>query len=212
MKSVRNKLTWGLMTFFSISIVAYVLVVYLQFNPELFAFKSFELHPIGLYAHVMGSSVALLLGPFQFLSRLRQKKYLHVHRWMGRLYLGIGILIGGLSGLYMSFFAHGGLINVVGFGTLAILWLFTGGMAYTTIRRGDVQTHRRWMIRNFALTFAAVTLRIWLPLLAVAFQDFDAGYQAVSWLAWVPNLLVAEWLVRRRPAVRKKRLEQAVNM
>ena len=109
----------------------------------------------------------------------------------------------------MSLFAHGGLINVLGFGMLAILWLATGAMAYVTIRRGDVQTHRRWMIRNFALTFAAVTLRLWLPLLAVAFQDFDRGYQMVSWLAWVPNLLAAEWLLRRQPATRSKRLEQA---
>ena len=209
MKSIKNKLTWGLMAFLSLGIVIYSLLVYLQFNPELYAFDAFELHPIGLYSHIIASSVALLLGPFQFLPRLRQKKYLNLHRWMGRLYLGVGILIGGLSGLYMSLFAHGGLINILGFGTLAILWLFTGAMAYTTIRRGDTVAHRHWMIRNFALTFAAVTLRLWLPLLAVAFQDFEAGYQAVSWIAWVPNLLIAEWLVRRRSSASKKRLRQA---
>ncbi len=209
MKSVRSKLTWGLMAFLSISIVVYSLLVYLQFNPALYAFEAFKLHPIGLYSHVFASAVALLLGPWQFLPRLRQKKYLSWHRWMGRLYLGVGILIGGISGLYMSLFAHGGLINVLGFGMLAILWLATGAMAYVTIRRGDVKTHRRWMTRNFALTFAAVTLRLWLPLLAAAFQDFDGGYQMVSWLAWVPNLLAAEWLLRRRPATRSQQLEQA---
>ncbi len=209
MKLARNKLMWGLMTFLSVSIVIYLLLVYLQFNPEYYAFESFKLHPIGLYSHVIASSVALLLGPFQFLPRLRQKKYLKLHRWMGRLYLGVGILIGGISGLYMSLFAHGGLINALGFGTLAILWLATGAMAYVTIRRGDIETHRRWMSRNFALTFAAVTLRLWLPLLAVAFQDFDKGYQMVSWLAWVPNLLIAEWILRRRPTTGSKQLEQA---
>lgn len=209
MKSVRSKLAWGLMTFLSVGIVVYSLLVYLQFNPNLYAFEAFELHPIGLYSHIIASAVALLLGPFQFLPRLRQKKYLNWHRWMGRLYLGVGILIGGISGLYMSLFAHGGLVNVLGFGMLAILWLVTGAMAYLTIRRGDVQTHRRWMTRNFALTFAAVTLRLWLPLLAVAFQDFDKGYQMVSWLAWVPNLLVAEWILRRRQPLRNKPPKQA---
>lgn len=209
MKSIKNKASWGLMTFLSIGIVIYSLLIYLQFNPELFAFESFELHPIGLYSHVIASSVALLIGPFQFLPRLRQNKYLKLHRWMGRVYLGVGIVIGGLSGLYLSLFAHGGLVNMIGFGLLAILWLYTGGMAYVAIRRGDVNIHRHWMIRNFALTFAAVTLRIWLPLLAIAFQDFDAGYQAVSWLAWVPNLLVAEWLIRRRKNRVRKQLLKA---
>ena len=209
MKSIKNRASWGLMTFLSIGIVIYSLLIYLQFNPELFAFESFELHPIGLYSHVIASSVALLIGPFQFLPRLRQKKYLKLHRWMGRVYLGVGIVIGGLSGLYLSLFAHGGLVNVIGFGLLAILWLYTGGMAYAAIRRGDVNVHRDWMIRNFALTFAAVTLRIWLPLLAITFQDFDAGYQAVSWLAWVPNLVVAEWLIRRRKHRVRKQLLKA---
>ncbi len=209
MKLKTNKFIWGMMTFLSIGIVLYALVVYLQFNPELYAFDAFELHPIGLYSHILASSIALLLGPFQFLPLSRQKKYVKWHRWMGRLYLGGGILIGGVSGLYMSLFAHGGLINILGFGTLAILWLATGAMAYMSIRRGDVKTHRQWMIRNFALTFAAVTLRLWLPILTAMAQDFNTGYQMVSWVAWVPNLLVAEWLVRRRSSTHKKRLGPA---
>jgi hypothetical protein len=51
-------------------------------------------------------------------------------------------------------------------------------------------------IRWYSLVFAAVTLRIELPNLAVVFQDFDPAYAVVSWLCWVPNLLVAEWYVR----------------
>jgi hypothetical protein len=50
------------------------------------------------------------------------------------------------------------------------------------------------------MIFAAVTLRVELPLLIAAFQAFDPAYMMVSWSCWVPNLLVAEWIVRRTPA------------
>ena len=68
-------------------------------------------------------------------------------------------------------------------------------MAFLAIKRGDVETHRRWMTRSYALMFAAVTLRLELPLLASNF-GFDDGYRVVSWLCWVPNVLVAEAILR----------------
>jgi uncharacterized membrane protein len=150
-----------------------------------------------LLAHVGGASVALLAGPFQFLPRLRARRR-RVHRIVGRLYLA-GIVIGGLSGLALSTIAYGGPVARFGFGTLGVLWLLSGAKAFTEIRAGRVAEHRAWMVRNFALTFAAVTLRLWLPLLTEGFGvDFDVAYPLVAWLCWVPNLAVAEMLVARR--------------
>jgi hypothetical protein len=114
---------------------------------------------------------------------------------MGRFYL-LGILLGGGCGLYMATYAYAGIITSLGFASLAILWLTTGFLAYRTIRAGDVDAHRRWMIRNFALTFAAVTLRLELGFLAMLF-GFEMGYQMIAWLCWIPNLLVAEAIIRR---------------
>ncbi len=86
-----------------------------------------------------------------------------------------------------------------GFGILAVLWFVTGLQAYRMVRNGNIEAHRQWMIRNFALTLAAVTLRIYLPLaLAVLHWPFRPSYIAISWLCWVPNLLIAEWMVRRQ--------------
>ena len=62
--------------------------------------------------------------------------------------------------------------------------------------RFGIAAHRRWMTRSYALTFATVTLRLWLPRLAAIFP-FETAYQTVSWLAWVPNLLIVEWAIRR---------------
>jgi uncharacterized membrane protein len=152
----------------------------------------FEANAVGIYAHVFASIAALALGPFQFSSRLRQRNPA-LHRWSGRLYLVVGVLVGGVSGLYIAQFAFGGTVARLGFSLLAIGWLFTGVMAYLAIRRRDIATHRRWMVRNFALTFAAVTLRLYIGPSVAAGIPFEEAYRVIAWLCWVPNLIVAEW-------------------
>jgi uncharacterized membrane protein len=153
---------------------------------------AFLAHPVGIYMHVTAASVALALGPFQFSSRLRNN-HRSVHRWIGRVYLGIGVLVGGMAALYISQFAFGGLVARLGFASLAVCWLFTGLCAYIAIRRSAIAQHRKWMVRNFSLTFAAVTLRLYLPAAVVGGVDFAVAYPIVAWLCWVPNLLFAEW-------------------
>lgn len=144
-----------------------------------------------VYAHVFASVAALGLGPFQFLGRLRAARP-RLHRVLGRLYLGVGVGVGGLAGLFMALHAFGGPVARAGFACLALAWLYTGWRAYRAIRARDVTAHRRWMVRNFALSFAAVTLRLWLPASFVAGIPFELAYPAIAWLCWVPNLLVAE--------------------
>ena len=107
------------------------------------------------------------------------------------------MLVGGLTGLVVAVNAFGGPVARLGFGSLAIAWLFTGVMAYRAIRARDVVSHRRWMVRNFALTFAAVTLRLWLPGLVVSGVPFGIAYPAIAWLCWVLNVLIAELFVNR---------------
>lgn len=192
-----------LLTFLSLGVAGYALVVYgflplgIALHPDMRA--TYEAQRIGIYAHVFAALLTLAVGPFQFSARLRAARPV-LHRWMGRLYLSVGVLVGGLAGLYMAYFAFGGLVAKLGFGLLALAWLYTGLRAYRAIRAGQVAEHRRWMVRNFALTFAAVTLRLWLPASIVAGFPFEQAYPVIAWLCWVPNLLVAEWMLRPRPA------------
>jgi uncharacterized membrane protein len=154
---------------------------------------TFETHRVGIYAHVFASAVALTLGPFQFSAKLRAR-YVALHRWSGRLYLGVGVLVGGVAGLFMASHAFGGLAARLGFSCLALGWLYTGLRAYWAIRAADIASHRRWMVRNFALTFAAVTLRLWLPASMASGITFEVAYPVIAWLCWVFNLLAAEVL------------------
>ena len=67
--------------------------------------------------------------------------------------------------------------------------------------------HRAWMIRSFALTLAAVTLRLYLPVASLMSIPFDDAYRAISFLAWVPNLLVAELYLRYRAVLNRTSLQ-----
>jgi uncharacterized membrane protein len=185
----------------SLGVAAYSIAVYGFFPPGRLVHPDmravFEAVRLGLYLHVFGSTFALALGPFQFSARLRAR-HVALHRVLGRLYLGVGVLLGGGAGFYMAFRAFGGIVSKAGFACLAMLWLFTGLRAFVAIRRREIAAHGRWMVRNFALTFAAVTLRIWLPGWVAAGVPFEAAYPVVAWLCWVPNAAVAEIVLRSR--------------
>lgn len=148
------------------------------------------------FLHIGCGIVALALGAWNFVEASR-RRFINLHRWIGRIYL-ICVLVSGIAGLALATTAQGGIAGQIGFGMLAVLWLSTGALAYYRIRNYDILLHRQWMIRNYALTFAAVTLRIWIPLLiGSAGYDFQEAYAAIAWISWVPNLLVAEFLLRR---------------
>ncbi len=169
----------------------------------------FSTMPLAAWAHIWGGGVALLTGAFQMNAGLRRRKPV-VHRVLGTIYLS-GILAGGLGGVYLAWHAEGGVMNTLGFGALGVLWLVTGMMAWLSIRSGQISNHRKWMIRNYALTFAGVTLRIYLPLSMMAGLTFPVAYAIIAWMCWAPNLIVAEWLFIRRTARRSiRRVEKTV--
>ena len=91
-----------------------------------------------------------------------------------------------------------GIVASAGFVALGVVWISTTAVAYLAIRRGEVTRHREWMIRSYAATAAAITLRSYLPMLMVAKVPLTTSYPLVAWLCWVPNVLLAEWLVRHR--------------
>ncbi|MFG2847133.1 DUF2306 domain-containing protein [Kitasatospora sp. NPDC048296] len=159
------------------------------------------------YFHIVFAGLALALGPWQFSRRLRVRRAA-VHRGIGRVYL-VGVGVGAVAAFVMSFFSTVGLLGFFGFGTLAVLWGWTAWRAYRAIRERDVRSHQAWMIRNFALTYAAVTLRLWYGVLILVQIPFVHGvdpidtimphaYAPLPFLCWLPNLVVAEWMIRRR--------------
>jgi uncharacterized membrane protein len=146
-----------------------------------------------LVIHATASATALLLGPFQFLTALRRRSP-RVHRWLGRCYVA-ACFIGGAAGLILATGVSAGPIAGAGFFALAVAWLTTTAVALIAARARRFERHRRWMIRSYALAFAAVTLRLYLPFSIAMGFDILIAYRAIAWLCWLPNAAVAElWL------------------
>ncbi|RXK55329.1 DUF2306 domain-containing protein [Oleiharenicola lentus] len=188
----------------SLGVTGYGLYAYLALppgtsvHPDMKA--AYAAHPGRIVAHVAFSALALAVGPLQFFPALRARRRLH--RGLGYLYF-LGVMGGGIAGFCTAFIAYGGLVARVGFGMLALVWLWTALAAIHAARRRDFEAHERWALRSFALTFAAVTLRLYMPLFfaaGIAFEDF---YPVQAWLCWVPNLILLEWMLLGRAKAQK---------
>ncbi|BAO76948.1 DUF2306 domain-containing protein [Winogradskyella sp. PG-2] len=148
---------------------------------------------IGFYGHIILGGLALLIGWLQFNKNLRSKN-LKLHKRIGKLYV-ITVLISGFCGLYIAFFATGGLISKLGFMSLALIWLYSTIQGYRFAKNAEIIKHQYMMIYSYAACFAAVTLRIWLPILGELFGAFIPAYRIVAWLCWMPNIIVAFFIV-----------------
>jgi uncharacterized membrane protein len=165
------------------------------------------LHYSVLVVHIFTAAVALVLGPLQFMSRVRARR--PIHRTIGRVYLLVGVLPSAVTAIPVAMWS-GRLMTQIGLTTAAALWLITGGLAYRAARRHDFTGHRNWMMRNYALTFLAVTSRIFIPLLLLVqlpFNGDNAGsigenvpsiIPVGQTIGWIINLVVVESIIRRR--------------
>ena len=176
-----------------------------------------------LVAHIFTATVALVLGPLQFIPKVRARKRLH--RALGRVYLLAGVVPSAVATIPVAIWS-GSLLTQISLIIAAVLWLITGGLAYRSARRQDFSEHRAWMMRNYALTFLAVTSRILTPVLLIAQIPFASGdvrsigehatamIPIGQTLGWIINLIVVEILIRRTPARRKPRRDrlQPVNV
>ncbi|MCW5911351.1 MAG: DUF2306 domain-containing protein [Cyclobacteriaceae bacterium] len=196
-----KKLGWIVFAFSAVSIglfpIMYLVVqvpvgLLLTKSPELLASVLWK---IAFYQHIIFGGLALLVGWSQFSAQWRNR-YTHVHRLLGKVYVG-ACLLSGSAALYLAYHATSGAMASLGFGSLGVLWIYTTLRAFFSIRKKQINAHQTWMIRSYALTFAAVTLRILLPLSQVAGINFYDAYPVIAWASWVPNLLVAEWIVSR---------------
>ncbi len=145
--------------------------------------------------HISAAPIALAFGAVQFFPKLR-KRWPVLHRWIGRGY-GMAILVAGLSGIVIALNAAGGPVASAGFALLSVLWIAFTANAIRLAMAGRIADHRKWMIRSFALTFAAVTLRLYIPGFLLGGMDYTAASPYLAWICWVPNLIFAEWWLRR---------------
>ncbi len=171
----------------------------LDFNAAFLRLKSAEIrlpyYQWAFFGHVYTSIFVLLLGGVQFIGTVR-RQWPRLHRKVGKVYVGLILLVAAPGGLIMGVHANGGWSAQLSFCLQAVLWLLFTWHAYTRARTGDWPAHRAFMLRSFALTLSAVTLRLWKwGIVAILAPPPMDTYRVVAWLGWLGNLLVVEiWL------------------
>lgn len=198
---MKKKALWILLVALAI-VIGFYPMVYLVLDKQfgLLGFKSTSLlaNPFwnsAFYIHIFLGGLALLIGWAQFGAKFRNKNR-GLHKQIGKVYV-LSVLLSSVAGIYIAFSATGGFLAALGFICLGVIWFATTLMAFISIKNRQVQIHQKLMIYSYAACFAAVTLRIWLPLLVILVGDFIIAYTVVAWLCWIPNLVAANLIVKR---------------
>jgi uncharacterized membrane protein YozB (DUF420 family) len=176
-------------------VIKYVLFYYRHYDAA--SFDTYWPRRTWLFLHINGGTLALLTGPWQFWTGLRQR-HLQIHRWTGRLFL-VGVAMGIAGSVGLAVMAVGGWAFEVGLMGLASAWLVTTAMAYYSIRKGLVALHKEWMIRAYVVTFAFVFFRILsdYSLMSRLRPENDRDI-IISWVCWVVPLAVTEMVFQIR--------------
>ncbi|WP_293884266.1 MULTISPECIES: DUF2306 domain-containing protein [unclassified Sphingobacterium] len=150
------------------------------------------------YVHVCTAIFALPAGFTQF-SNYLLNKYPRVHRSIGYLYVYAILVCAAPSGLLIGLVANGGITSIIAFELLGLGWFYFTYQAVHFARQRKFNKHHDFMIRSFALTCSALTLRFWKLALVYLFQPNPMDvYQIIAWLGWIPNLLLAEFIIYQK--------------
>ncbi|WP_313929204.1 DUF2306 domain-containing protein [Pseudoxanthomonas sp.] len=197
------RLAWaGLWLLLAIASVEFLLAAYGKYRHlDSAAYGMFMTRRGWLWLHLAGGLTTVLLGPVQFLTqwRLRQPR---LHRLTGRIYL-VGMLVAatGATGLIAT--SPAPFAIRAAFAATALAWLTTALTGLAAILRGAVERHRRWMVRNYAVTLAPIIFRLSLPLaIAGGLAPSPALIATLLWCSWIVPLLVCEG-VRRLAGLRR---------
>lgn len=156
------------------------------------------------YSHVLIAGLILVAGLFQ-LHPASRSRFSKAHKLVGYFYV-MGILLFSAPGaLVMSLFINRGPMVLASFILQSLLWFYFTAMAFQRVRTGDIAAHREWMWRSYALTFAAVTLRVYIFFVSWSYDlSQPTAYATLAWLSWVPNLLIVEVFINRSFVFSKK--------
>lgn len=151
---------------------------------------------VAFYVHVFTAIFSVLAGFTQFSKRFLWQK---AHRSLGKLYIITVLIFAAPSGLVMGLVANGGISSMTAFVLLSVLWWWFTFQAYRKVRQRNYEEHSKFMYLSYALTLSALTLRAWkfgIVNYVHPMHPMDL-YRLVAWLGWVPNLLIAIYLISK---------------
>lgn len=164
-------------------------VAFLNIKQEEIVYTHYK---VAFFSHVYTSIFALICGVTQF-SKFVRNKFPKTHRALGKAYIGIVLLVASPSGLVMAFYANGGSYSKISFLIQAVLWFLFTYKAFAYAKNLDWLNHQKFMIRSYALTLSAISLRLfkWIIISSFHLPPMDT-YKIVSWAGWLINIAIVE--------------------
>lgn len=149
-------------------------------------------YKFAFFSHVFSSIIVIIFGLPQFSNYIR-KHFSKFHKLSGKVYILLILFIASPSGLVMSYYANGGIISKISFILLSILWFIFTYKAYKYIKINNWKKHRNYMLRSYALTLSAISLRLfkWGIVSMFELAPLDT-YKIVSIIGWTTNLILIE--------------------
>ena len=206
-KSTGQYLVKGVFVFAFVYFTILMILITMQYIPidQDVAFLRIKIDEIALwyyqvafFTHVYSSIFVHILGALQFSTWLR-RKYSMVHNAIGKIYVLMILFFAGPSGLVMAFYATGGISSQIAFSLLAISWLFFTWKGWQFAKMKAWPSHRKFMLRSYALTLSAVSLRLikWIIVNTLAPPPLDT-YRFIAWGGWIINLLLVELYIYKK--------------
>ncbi|MGA2728411.1 MAG: DUF2306 domain-containing protein [Terracidiphilus sp.] len=139
-----------------------------------------------LIPHTLAGTLALLIGPINFSSRIRQR-HLRLHRILGYIYF-ISVFVGSFTGIALA----AGRPGLPGTSMQAAAWMVCTTVALVTARNRQIKVHRQWMARSYAVTFTFVSSRV-LNLVPAYWSHLGDVLSAVGVIAFtLASLLIVD--------------------
>lgn len=161
--------------------------------------RRYVAQPWVAYLHIVPGTVYLFLAPLQLAHRFRSRHYT-VHRRLGRVLAGAGMLSGIFALIFGGLFSYGGLAEASATLVFGLWFLACLIRAIRAIRRDDIIQHRRWMIRAFAIGIGIGTIRIWLGIFqGTGLLDFASSFGPAFWISFSLHAAAAELWLRAFP-------------
>lgn len=205
---------WLPICFFSLLIV-YNTLPYFNFKQDfIFIIERAVLflkpvYKYSFYTHIFAGMFCILAALLQFSSVILKKRKA-IHIWSGRVYVFVVLVIGAPTGLYMSFFAKGGVAEKCLFMFMAISWFYFTAKGFITVLQKNIKQHKIWMIRSYAMALTAVTFRVYYILLYLLDIELTKNYEVSLWMSVIGNIALAECIIFYKPKQYYKPINQIV--
>ncbi|MCM3569235.1 DUF2306 domain-containing protein [Neobacillus mesonae] len=204
---IKQKKSWWILVIVSIGVMVPFMYPYLTFDPDKSRVNITSTaiqYPV-LVAHIIFAFIAIVTGFFQFIDSIRHR-HPKIHRNIGRMYV-ISIFISGIFAFVLFFYTES-FTKAMAFLVLTVLWLFTTWKAYQAAVKRRFHEHRKWIIRSFGITLAAVNARLLVPFLLLGYTVFhtftlpggrdlmiDEVLNINIWAGLVLNMVIVEWVI-----------------